>query len=209
MFTKTVVSVNPVLRDSCFRWGGVHDSAAAWLNQCSIDLSDALFGELLFVLWSIWTERNNQVWNQKSMQALDVSVQLCSRLHEYRYHNKGKNINGVRTMAKWSPPSAGMCKINVDGAYFQSTGCGGWGFVIRDHTGEMLGGGAGPIKGLLSAEHAELIACSMAVEFAQSHAFYPAILEMDALEVKRQLLLTEVPNTASLGRLYEDVQVSM
>ena len=60
-----------------------------------------------------------------------------------------------------------------------------------------------------TAEHAELIACSKAVEFAQSHAFYPAILEMDALEVKRQLLLTEVPNNASLGRLYEDVQVSM
>ena len=140
------------------------------------------------------------------MQTLDVSVQLIARLHDFRSHNAGKNkASKQRISVKWSPPSAGLCKINVDGAYFQSTRNGGWGFVIRDHNGVMLAGGASPIRGLLSAEHAELIACHKAVEFAINHGFSPAILETDALEVRRQLLDDVVPNTSALGRLSEDL----
>ena len=164
----------------------------------------------MFILWSVWTERNDRMWNQKSMLAADVSIQLVSGLTEFRFHNSGvpKPVQS-KTGTKWRPHSFGYCKINVDGAFYHSTRSGGWSFVVRDLCGMMLAGGAGPIRSLISAEHAELLACCKAIEFAQVHGFCPAILETDAMEVKRQLQELSIPNTTVLGRVYEDLQVSM
>ena len=67
----------------------------------------------------------------------------------------------------------------------------------------MLAGGAGVARCLISAEHAEVMACCKAMEFATTHDFSPAILETDALEVKRQLEDSEISNTSLLRRLYE------
>ena len=94
----------------------------------------------------------------------------------------------------------------MDGAFCSRTRQGGWGFIIRDHLGIMIAGGAGPSPCLVSAEHAEAIACSKAVEFAQVQGFSHAILETDALEVKRQLDCFDSSNTSVLGRLYDDLK---
>ena len=40
-------------------------------------------------------------------------------------------------------------------------GKGGIGFVVRDYSGNMVAGGAKPLSGIFSAEHAEVLACCM------------------------------------------------
>ena len=209
-FTRTVIEANPILKNICFRWGNVHTSVLEWLYYCAQELTSDYFGELLFILWSIWNERNDRVWDQKSMLASDVGIQLHSRLCEFRFHSKGGvSVKKPKQAAKWQPPSAGFCKINVDGAFFHNSRNGGMSFVIRDSTGSMLVGGAFPANSLISAEHAEVLACSKAVEFAETHGFTPAILETDALEVKRQLLEDVVSNTSVLGRIYDDLRLHL
>ena len=76
---------------------------------------------------------------------------------------------------------------------------GGVGFVVRDHTGSMLAGGAWPMAGLLSAEHAEALACSKALNFALEQGYFPTIIETDALEVQRQIFEEPSSNLSALG----------
>ena len=99
----------------------------------------------------------------------------------------------------------GVWKINIDGAYNHTTRRGGIGFVIRDFTGNMVAGGASPCQGLLSAEHAEILACSFAIDFGIEQGFSTVVLETDAQEVCRQLNASNIPNTTLLGRIYDDV----
>ncbi|XP_024177825.1 uncharacterized protein LOC112183708 [Rosa chinensis] len=162
----------------------------SWLSQCAKDLSLPQFGELLFSLWGVWKERNDRVWNLKRLKAWDVSLGIVSRLKEFRFHNHKPPRSKSVHRAVWRAPQKG-----------------GLGFEIRNETGVMLGGGAWPVSGLLSPEHAEILACKAAVEFAGEHGFGPAILETDALEVQHQLPRCALANLSLLGRIYDDVGI--
>lgn len=81
----------------------------------------------------------------------------------------------VSGSVKWKAPPSGVWKINVDGAFQQVTRCGGMSFVIRDFTGSMVAEGACPLRGLISAEHAELLTCDRAVDFAIAQGLQPFI----------------------------------
>ncbi|KAL6199735.1 hypothetical protein ACLB2K_029518 [Fragaria x ananassa] len=117
----------------CFRWNDIHASTLEWLNQCSIDLSLEKFGELTFSLWSCWKERNDRTWKQKSMRAVDISSAIAATLNEFRAQNilSGGRVN-INVSVKWKAPPCGVWKINVDGAFHQTTRIGGSGYVIRD-----------------------------------------------------------------------------
>ncbi|XP_062028451.1 uncharacterized protein LOC133744339 [Rosa rugosa] len=129
------------------------------------------------------------------------------RLQEFRFHNmKQTHSHPSRArVVRWCAPAAGFLKINVDGSFNHITRKGGLGFVVRNELGHMLAGGACPLSGLISPEHAEILACKRAVEFAADHALIPAVLETDASEVKRQLTQHISSNTSVLGRIYDDV----
>ncbi|XP_061993271.1 uncharacterized protein LOC133711122 [Rosa rugosa] len=99
----------------------------------------------------------------------------------------------------------GMLKVNIDGSYYAATRNGGLGFVIRDFVGTMLAGGATPLQNLLSAEHAEALACHAAVKFVLHHNMMPVLLETDSLLVQRQVSAQTTSNTSVLGRLYDDI----
>ncbi|XP_062028303.1 uncharacterized protein LOC133744174 [Rosa rugosa] len=130
---------------------------------------------------------------------------------EFRFHNSKPSHSSPRRgrVAKWVAPPVGLCKINIDGSFFHETRDGGFGFVVRDSDGTMLGGGAGSLRGLLSAEHAEVQACMHAVRFIAAYGFTPAILETDAMELQRQLSSLSTTNTSVLGQLYDDLSLML
>jgi hypothetical protein len=41
--------------------------------------------------------------------------------------------------SKWSRPPPDFLKINADGSFVQTAGIGGWGFIVRDDVGSLLG----------------------------------------------------------------------
>ncbi|XP_024160406.1 uncharacterized protein LOC112167596 [Rosa chinensis] len=181
------------------------DVVLIWLDKCVQQLPLTQLGELLFSLWGIWKERNDRIWNQKQRVAGDVSVGLVSRLQEFRFHNLLPSGPRRQLRVVWRAPPVGLVKINVDGSFHHVTRKGGLGFVVRDANGIMLGGGASQLIGLISLEHAEILACKATLEFALQHGFGPAILETDAMKVQRQLSSEVSANTSLLGRLYDDV----
>jgi hypothetical protein len=39
---------------------------------------------------------------------------------------------------KWSKPPEGFLKLNCDASFIQETMAGSWGFLIRDHDGDVV-----------------------------------------------------------------------
>ncbi|XP_024196456.1 uncharacterized protein LOC112199714 [Rosa chinensis] len=132
-------------------------------------------------------------------------------LQEFSFYNSkvASSVTRRPRGVQWSAPPVVMVKVNVDGAFHHFTRKGGISFVIRNSDGHMIASGGRPLSGLVSAEHAELLACKMAVEFLVHHDFRPAVLEKDALVVQRQLVSCNGNNTSLLGRLYDDLTESL
>ncbi|XP_024178797.1 uncharacterized protein LOC112184787 [Rosa chinensis] len=107
-------------------------------------------------------------------------------------------------MVIWKCPPVGCLKLNIDGAFVKETGAGGVGLVLRDSFGQFLLGKGKSMFGLLSAEHAELLACKEAFLLIVEYSLQPVIVETDALTVEQQL--TGMGNNLSLlGRIYDDL----
>jgi hypothetical protein len=60
----------------------------------------------------------------------------------------------------WRKPTGDKLKINSDGAFSASLGEGGWGYVMRDNTGDVIQAGAGKIAHTRDALQAEIVALS-------------------------------------------------
>ncbi|KAL6145655.1 hypothetical protein ACLB2K_056340 [Fragaria x ananassa] len=107
--------------------------------------------------------------------------------------------------ASWKPPPHGIAKINVDGSFISETHSGSTSFVIRDNSSSFLACGGQAYKGVVSAEHVEVLVCRQAIVFAIANNFQPVIIETDAQVVYLQLINHHQANPFVLGRLYDDI----
>ncbi|XP_062028809.1 uncharacterized protein LOC133744779 [Rosa rugosa] len=193
----------------CYNPHAMHYNILEWFNFCAKELLLRSLGDLMYLLWGVWKERNCRVWEHKSSQVGEVLIKVISRLNEFRFHNLKTEPSGVRThmVVRWKPPPVGWFKVNVDGAYNYASRRGSGGFVIRDFQGTMVAGGGKVLPGLMSPEHAEARACSLAAQFVVEHDYLPAILETDSQIVYNHLITRDGRNTSTLGRIYDDIGV--
>jgi ribonuclease HI len=82
---------------------------------------------------------------------------------------------------KWKPPPPDHYKINCDASYYQSTGKGGWGFVVRNEEGYVLQVGAVSLQYLSGPLHAEALAAMRSLKFAAQLGMSRVVLETDSL----------------------------
>ncbi|XP_050259214.1 uncharacterized protein LOC126704240 [Quercus robur] len=88
------------------------------------------------VAWSIWTRRNKlgakeQVWDMG-----DTVRKAKELLQEFRDVQRSSTRPVVpREVVRWKPPSAGLFKINFDGAIFENMDLAGLGVVARTSMG--------------------------------------------------------------------------
>ncbi|XP_062028872.1 uncharacterized protein LOC133744858 [Rosa rugosa] len=206
-FTKQVLQGNGVLVHTCFSPQALNCDLLGWLSICVQALSLKDLGDLLFLLWSVWKERNSRVWDDKKGQPWDVLLKATTRLQDFRVHNTRPTLRETSSsrLARWRAPSVGIYKINVDGSFDHVSRKGSAGFVVRDCNGTMIAGGGKPLCGLLSTEHAEALACKLAFDFVLDQVLVPAIVETDSQLVQQQLCRSEGSNFSQLGRIYDDL----
>lgn len=89
-----------------------------------------------------------------------------------------------------------------DGAFVQDTRNGGWGFIIRDHTGEGIVAGAGRLTAVADALTAESLACGKALQSATDYGISRIQLEMDSLILKKALQSTSMD--LAMSGIYAD-----
>lgn len=92
------------------------------------------------------------------------------------------------TRARWCKPPEGSLKLNCDASFFQASMSGSWGFLIRDHDGDVVMSGRGKINNVPSAFQTELIACLQGIQVASNLGNGKLIRETDALNVQQALL---------------------
>ncbi|XP_066344498.1 uncharacterized protein [Miscanthus floridulus] len=88
-----------------------------------------------------------------------------------------------RQSPRWERPPSGMLKLNVDGAFREADKDGGWGYVIRDESGDVIQSGAGKVSLAINPMHAELIACMEGVKAAAAIGMNNIVPETDAQQV--------------------------
>uniref|UniRef100_A0A803PY80 RNase H type-1 domain-containing protein n=1 Tax=Cannabis sativa TaxID=3483 RepID=A0A803PY80_CANSA len=86
-----------------------------WFKEFLMRGRSSMLDELLMVGWSIWKARNELLWKDRTTAAAEV-------------------INSDF----WIKPTAGMIKINVDGAIFEDITQFGTGLIARDCQGKII-----------------------------------------------------------------------
>jgi ribonuclease HI len=99
----------------------------------------------------------------------------------------------------------GVLKLSCDASFLQESRSGSWGFLIRDHDGGVVMAGRGKINNVLSAFHAELIACLQGIQVANNMGIGNLILETDAINVQ-QALLSRGYDVRPEGALIEELK---
>ncbi|OEL15589.1 hypothetical protein BAE44_0023392, partial [Dichanthelium oligosanthes] len=79
-----------------------------------------------------------------------------------------ESLTSATAVVQWKRPEHDILKINSGGAYRRETSDGGWGFVIRDHAGNVICAGAGRENHLLDAFQSEVLPCMAGIP-AASH----------------------------------------
>ncbi|KAL5851734.1 hypothetical protein ACOSQ3_006852 [Xanthoceras sorbifolium] len=105
---------------------------------------------------------------------------------------------------KWRPPDASAVKVNSDDAINSSNNLVGFGLVVRDHLGHVLGSSWQKVEAsfsplvaeasaLLHVDVAEALAVLDGLTSATSKGWLPLLVECDALNVVNLSLGTTSP----------------
>ncbi|XP_075521130.1 uncharacterized protein LOC142554340 [Primulina tabacum] len=114
----------------------------------------------VLVCWSLWTERNLLVFQNKVKDREDVLTRArrtkehCRIFSEIRFHV------GIQTSTQsfWQPPITGAFKVNVDTAVAESLNNFGVGIVGRDNNGYLIFAEGWNFQGSLCVRTADLLA---------------------------------------------------
>ncbi|MCH98629.1 ribonuclease H protein, partial [Trifolium medium] len=94
------------------------------------------------VLWSIWQSRNNKLWRSQAETATTVYHRACTVLTDWQMaqeeHKKSITRQQQPTESRWSKPSMGRYKCNIDASFSPGLNKVGIGTCIRDNQGSFV-----------------------------------------------------------------------
>ncbi|XP_024179118.1 uncharacterized protein LOC112185138 [Rosa chinensis] len=141
---------------------------------------------VLFLLWFIWKQRCNSVFNNEIPDPVHTASRAHSAASEYLMIPQGlsrkitKPITWVTELKLWNPPSPGLLKINTDAAWDERSSECGLASIIRDSNGSVLGGFAKSTHASSSLA-AEAMAIVLGLSLASSLSLSSFQLESDSL----------------------------
>ncbi|XP_074266278.1 uncharacterized protein LOC141588751 [Silene latifolia] len=179
-----------------------------WILQ-QLDVGER--GRFLAMMWSIWTIRNQRLFEEALPPAEAVCSGIVKMVAEYQgYADRvfGKTIMVTEVGGcSWTPPAAGFIKINVD-AHVVGSGVVGLGVVARDMAGRVVGIGCRRVEADWDVEVAETRAANFGLDLANRLGFSNIILESDALNVVLAVK-NEVVARSPFGLCVNDVLFSL
>lgn len=157
------------------------------------------------ILWSWWTARNKFLKEGRPIAVNQILWQIKRTAWEYKeFFGTEKMSTTVRSYT-WRKPSLDVLKINTDGSYNKESNVGGWGFVIRDADGDVVGSGAGQINHAQDALHTKAEACLKALEAAQEWGISRVVLETDAMQLVHAIKSSD-SDLAPNGVLFREIK---
>ena len=185
-------------------WCPGPDSAITVLLRAANRLEPSRFGDFVAVAWEIWNERNRFLFGQSTggrrCYSADRAIQF---VQQYRQVQVQESKELAPRQSWWTPPGSGTFKLNFDAGRVGEN-MHGWGFVIRNHVGDVMLLGVRQNMGFSSPEEEEARACHFALGIALAYGYRRLIVEGDCLALIGKLQSGLIPNN-SLGFFISDI----
>ncbi|KAI5010572.1 hypothetical protein ZWY2020_012709 [Hordeum vulgare] len=98
---------------------------------------------IIALLWTWWNARNKYRVEQTQINIQALGWQTRRTVDEYMEFFGGMKQSQKKVVRGWTKPEVGILKINSEGSYNKDTLTGGWGYIIRDHEGDVVVTAAG------------------------------------------------------------------
>ncbi|CAN1136231.1 Putative ribonuclease H protein At1g65750 [Linum perenne] len=133
------------------------------------------------VMWAIWKERNQRVWNRQSTSASVVVSGGLETLHEWQavWLKSKRAINIVPRQVircgQWHPPKPNFLKCNVDASIRENELRWGSGMVLRSEDGSFVSGRTGWSDGVPEIREAEALSLLDALNWVENNKYNQVI----------------------------------
>ena len=190
-------------------WSAGQWSATERLKQAASNLDETQMGEFLAVMWAIWNERNRIIFGQGSYRGgkgiAARAIQFVRGFVEFKSQSlsQGGNEDHAWKATVWRPPDTGILRLNFDAGLVGERGY-GWGFVVRNHLGDIMLMGVKQGDGFSDLETEEARACLFALRCTMAHGFRRLEVEGDCLSLVGRLKSKAPPNNP-LGYFISDI----
>ncbi|KAL1105395.1 hypothetical protein V6Z11_D04G129000 [Gossypium hirsutum] len=144
-----------------------YDHCIDWLEDLMRVLDKRAMADLITTLWNYWNNRNNFIFRGKEEEAKQIWERANNLTKEFQICNMMNEPLMSQNVVekKWNKPPKGFIKINFDATVGENRI--GYGMVVRDEEGFVLGGGGGFKEGGMSVEETECVAFEESIKVAR------------------------------------------
>ncbi|KAJ8431628.1 hypothetical protein Cgig2_029036 [Carnegiea gigantea] len=164
---------------------------------CSIESEDCLekalkvsdkeeLGHFVAIVWECWNAQNRFIFGMPDFNPSVLGVRALKLVQSYAEAQEMRVAPKASHQTKWKPPISGMLKLNFDGGKIGESGW-GWGFVVRNHGGEVVLAGSHQGLGFAGALVEEVRACLWSLQTARRFGFDSLVIEGDSLSLHQKL----------------------
>ncbi|MCI12862.1 cytochrome P450, partial [Trifolium medium] len=168
----------------------VHTVKECILQLCRLN-DRTVAGKAAMMIWILWQNRNNCVWNQEKEHGQQLGSKALSLWHEWKavqaVHNSDVHNIQQQQQQLWQAPARDKLKCNVDAGFHDGERKTSAGWCVRDCRGQFVLGGSSWIFGKCSVIEGEAIALLEAMKELQHRGFNSVIFETDALNIENAI----------------------
>ncbi|GAU23341.1 hypothetical protein TSUD_237950 [Trifolium subterraneum] len=138
--------------------------------MCSNE-SSAKVGRVAMLLWCIWQNRNDKLWNDNVQTPRQIGRYAFDAWNDWYSVHKLQSNGDSRTaeadLVRWKKPTLGWVKCNVDVAFVPGSGRTSVGLCFRNNRGQVMAGMTQWQQTVMSSVEGEAWALLLAMEEAR------------------------------------------
>ncbi|MCH94197.1 ribonuclease H protein, partial [Trifolium medium] len=144
-------------------------------------------GVFAMLLWLLWNNRNNCVWNdtRESGRSLGFKARLLweewAAVQQVQQPTESINQQQQQQLHSWNKPPVGWYKCNVDAGFHKEVNKTSFGWCLRDHEGSIIVAGTNWKDGIYSILEGETLALLHAMKEIVQRGFSHVIFETDSM----------------------------
>lgn len=164
----------------------------------------------VIILWCIWKNKNDVVWNGRGKRAHDTYIDAIfvydQKSMSNLLHDVSENSHTCLGSRQWIKPPEGVLKCNVDAFVSVHSSFFGFGCVMRNSFGVVLVVVHGNLVEKFDPSFAEAISVREALSWLKNLDYPNIIMESDALVVVDALNNSE-PDSSCFGIVDDDCKI--